>query len=68
MEVLTPILGKVEDILKSATEEVKGLVGLSVGDILKTVDGVLLDLDGVVKVIADVLTVCIFRFVFSCPG
>ena len=58
VEIIEPILKKVTTILSVAIEEVKCLDGLSVGSILKTVTG-LLDLDAVVKLIADLLCVSV---------
>jgi len=57
-DILTPILNKVVKILTIAIKDVKDLLHLDVGGILKTVTG-LLDLDDVVRLICDVLTVCI---------
>ena len=64
VEVIEPILEKVKTILSVAIEEVKCLDGLSLGSILKTVTG-LLDLDAVVKLIADLLCVSALSLVFT---
>ena len=56
VELLEPLLKDVEDILTVAIKDVKAIVSLNLGSILKTVTG-LLNLDDVVKLIADLLCV-----------
>ena len=51
------------EIIEVTIEDVKELVGGSVDGILGTVTGLVLDLDAIVKIIADVLCVCIVYLV-----
>lgn len=57
MEVIEPLLKAVVKILQDAIKAVKALVDLNVNGILHSVTGLLLDLDAVVRLIADVLCV-----------
>ena len=66
-QFLEPLLQEVIDILEWAIKLVKAILSLDVGSILKTVTG-LLDLDDVVKLIADLLTVSALCFIFSSLG
>ena len=56
-EIIEPLLEKVIKILEDAIKAVKALVGLDTDSLLKSVTGILLDLDDVVKIVADLLCV-----------
>ena len=56
-EIIEPLLEKVIKILEDAIKAVKALVGLDTDSLLKSVTGILLDLDAVVKIVADLLCV-----------
>ena len=56
-EIIEPLLEEVIKILEDAIKAVKALVGLDTNSLLKSVTGILLDLDAVVKIVADLLCV-----------
>lgn len=65
MEIIEPLLKDVVKILQDAIKAVKALVGLNVNGILSSVTGLLLDLDAVVKLVADLLCVSTSFSVFN---
>ena len=66
VEILTPILEDVKEILVEVVADVKALVGDPVDDILACDTGIL-DVDGLAKLLADLLHVCTFPVVFGHP-
>ena len=56
-EIIEPLLEEVIKILEDAIKAVKALVGLDTNSLLKSVTGILLDLDAIVKIVADLLCV-----------
>ena len=66
VEILTPLLEDVKEILVEVVADVKALVGVAVDDILASDDGIL-DVDGLAKLLADLLHVCTFPVVCGYP-
>jgi len=54
-DVLIPLLTEIKVILAAAVKDVNGLLGLPIGDILKTVTGTVLDVKGLAALICAVL-------------
>jgi len=55
VEKLEPIIAEVKDILVCAIGDLKGLEGLDIGSILKSVLGLVLDLDGVAGLLCSII-------------
>ena len=59
VENVTPILTEVKGILVKVVADVKALVGVPINDILACDTGIL-DVNGLAKLLADLLHVCTF--------
>ena len=67
MDILTPILEDVKEILGDLVEDVEALVGVAIDDILACDTG-LLDVNGLANLLSELLHVCLFSVVFCYPG
>jgi len=64
-EILEPLLKEVIKILNDAINAVKALVGLDANDLLSSVTGILIDLDAIVRIVADLLCVSLYFSVLT---